>query len=86
MLDDLEDLLVGEPAVDLDRGPGEPAVGPDAVGVELHEGADGVAGVPRLEAGQAVGEDLREASGSPGRANKRWSLADGPSRRAGCPA
>ena len=61
MLDHLEDLFVGESAVDLDGRPGESGDRSGcAVRVELHEGADGVPGVPRLEAGQAVGEDLRQ--------------------------
>ena len=60
-------------------------VGPDPLGVELEQGADGVADLPCLEAGQAVGDHLREhRDDAVGQVDARAALPRGPvERRAG---
>ena len=54
----VERLLVAESLIDLDGRPGEPPIGADALGVELHEDAHGEPDVPLLQARQAVREHL----------------------------
>ncbi len=69
-------ILVREATIDPDRRSGEGGVGPDPFRVELEQGAHRVARLALLQAGQRVGEDLRQHRDDPvGQVDARASRA-----------